>query len=352
MRNKRILIVISFFFYVSISACVQQKVATTYSSDVKNTFNNPVINGADPFVFQKDGFYYYLHTMATSISLWKTEDITNLKSSTSKTVFSPKIGTQNSKSIWAPELFFLDGKWYIYYTAGDGNDVTQRTWVLENSNADPMQGEWIDKGKISSDGADFWAIDGTVLEVKGTRYFLWSGRPGSLTGNLTQNIYISKMSNPWTLEAEATLLSTPEFTFEKKGFGVNEGPEIIKNKKKEVFLIYSASYCGTDDYSLGQLRLKKKGNPLIKDDWIKSENPVFSKSPENNAFGPGHNSFFTSPDGKENWIIYHANTLTNQGCSNKRNTRMQKFTFNKDGSPNFGVPLPIDKPLTKPSGTK
>jgi GH43 family beta-xylosidase len=35
---------------------------------------------------------------------------------------------------------------------------------------------------------------------------------------------------------------------------------------------------------------------------------VFQTSEENGVYAPGHNSFFTSPDGKEDWILYHANT--------------------------------------------
>ena len=36
-------------------------------------------------------------------------------------------------------------------------------WVLENASADPLEGEWKLKGKIT-DPTDKWAIDGTVFE--------------------------------------------------------------------------------------------------------------------------------------------------------------------------------------------
>jgi len=313
------------------------------------TFSNPLMNGADPSVFQKDGTYYYMQTNGTSINLWSTKSMSKLAAATPKTVYTPSPGTANSSNVWAPEMFFIDGKWYIYYTAGDGNDINQRTWVLENSSADPMTGTWVEKGKISSAGADFWAIDGTVMEYNGSRYFVWCGRPDKTNINLTQNIYISKMTNPYTLEATATMLSTPEFNWEKNGFGVNEGPEVIANGSK-TFLVYSASFCGTDDYGLGMLSLKEGGNPLVKADWTKAADPIFSKNPQNNAYGPGHNSFFKSPDGKENWIIYHANSGTNQGCADRRNIRMQKFGFKADGSPDLGTPVAAGLQITKPSG--
>jgi len=317
-----------------------------------STFTNPLMNGADPSVFQKDGVYYYLQTTGSSISLWTTTAITKLSSAVPKTIYTPVAGAPNSRNVWAPELYFLDGKWYIYYTAGNGADISQRTWVLENSSADPTTGTWVDKGRIFSAGADFWAIDGSILEMGGNRYFMWCGRPDVTNVNLTQNIYIAKMTNPYTLEASATKLTEPEFNWEKNGFGVNEGPQALLSPDNKAFIIYSASYCGTDDYALGQLALKAGGNPLVKADWAKSTQPVFSKLPQSNAFGPGHNSFFKSPDGKENWIIYHANSATNQGCADKRNVRIQKFTFKVDGSPDFGVPVATGLQISLPSGEK
>jgi GH43 family beta-xylosidase len=315
-----------------------------------NTFSNPIMNGADPSVFQKDGVYYYLQTNGVSISLWTTTAMSKLNSAVPKIVYTPPANGQNWRNVWAPEMFYLDGKWYIYYTAGTGDDKTQRTWVLENSGADPTSGTWVDKGKLFTANTDFWAIDGTVFESAGTRYFLWSGRPGSENGVLTQNIYIAKMTNPYTLEGAATMLTEPELGWEKNGFGVNEGPEVLVSPDNKAFLIYSASYCGTDDYALGMMSLKAGGNPLVKADWTKSQQPVFVKQPQNNAYGPGHNSFFKSPDGKENWIIYHANSATNQQCSDKRNVRIQKFTFKTNGEPDFGQPVATGLQITKPSG--
>jgi GH43 family beta-xylosidase len=134
-------------------------------------------------------------------------------------------------------------------------------------------------------------------------------------------------------------------------WSVNEGPEILKHGKK-LFLIYSASGCWTDFYALGMLTASKNSDLLNPASWIKTEQPVFKQSPENSVYAPGHNSFFKSPDGHEDWILYHANSNPNEGCGNKRSPRAQKFTWNKDGSPNFGVPLKDGQPLAVPSGTK
>jgi GH43 family beta-xylosidase len=101
---------------------------------------------------------------------------------------------------------------------------------------------------------------------------------------------------------------------------------------------------------LGLLALKVGGNPLLKEDWTKSTQPIFTKQPQNNAFGPGHNSFFKSPDGKESWIIYHAKSSFNQGCEDRRSIRMQKFSFEADGSPDFAVLVATGLQVARPSG--
>lgn len=316
---------------------------------VETTFTNPLMTGADPWVLQANDTYYYQQTMGDRVRLWQTDDLSQLESATSTDIFIPQAGAPNSQNIWAPEIYRLDGTWYVYFTGGDGQDVNQRTWVLENTSDDPMTGNWVEKGKISNENADFWAIDGTVMEYNDARYYIWCGRPDVTNIDLTQKIYISKMTNPWTLEGDVTLLTEPEYDWERNGFGVNEAPEVLQGPNG-YFLTYSASFCGTDDYALGMLTLKEGGDPMMATDWQKSENPVFSKRPENNAYGPGHNGFFKSPDGTENWIIYHANTNSGDGCSPLRNVRMQPFIFSDSGIPQFGEPVATGQELEKPTG--
>ena len=315
---------------------------------IEKTFVNPLINGADPWVIRKDGFYYYLQTLGNRIAIWKTAAISKLGIAPNTEVFRAVAGTPNSANIWAPELHFLNNKWYVYYTAGAGPDSTQRTWVLENTNADPTLGAWTDKGKIFASDANGWSIDGTVLSYAGNNYFLWSGRPNLAVQN--QNIYIAKMSNPWTLQTPTVMLTKPEFAWEVNGGAVNEGPEILLNKAGKAFLIYSASGCWTDDYALGILSLKEGTDPMVTANWIKNPQPVFTKLPSSNAYGPGHNAFFISPDATQYWILYHANSNSGDGCADKRNVRMQPFTWNTDGSPNFGVPVKINTPIPVPAG--
>ena len=317
---------------------------------VSTTFQNPLLpSGPDPFVAQKDGFYYYTHTLNNRLAIWKMANMSALGGAPNTVVWTAPANGAASGNLWAPELYFLDGKWYLYYTAGpNGTNLgLQRTWVLENASPDPTIGTWVDKGRIFNPNADFWAIDGTVLEQNGNRYFLWSGHNGI---DAVQRIYISQMSNPWTLTGPRVELSRPQYAWENVGPPyVNEGPEIIKHDNK-TFLIYSASFCAADEYALGQLTASSTADPMLPSSWTKATQPVFGQRPAARAYATGHNGFFKSKDGKEDWIIYHANSNPGEGCVDRRNPRMQKFTWNPDGSPNFGVPVPIYTDMTKPSG--
>jgi GH43 family beta-xylosidase len=98
------------------------------------------------------------------------------------------------------------------------------------------------------------------------------------------------------------------------------------------------------------LALRTGGDPLNTADWLKSERPVFAENAAAGVYAPGHNAFFKSPDGTQDWLIYHANSSPGQGCGDARTPRMQPITWRADGTPDFGTPVPVDRPLAVPSG--
>ena len=312
------------------------------------TFTNPLLtSGPDPWVAQKDGYYYVMVTTGNNLIIRKTAKMSELSTAPSTIVWNPSVVGVQQRDLWAPELYFLNGKWYIYYSADPYCCDGHRVHVLENANADPTVGTWVNKGRIANPNVDLWAIDGTVLEQNGKRYLIWSGH--ETMPNPTQIIYISEMSDPWTLTGPRVELTRPTYNWEQIGSpAVNEGPEILQHGGK-TFLVYSASHCSTDDYTLGMLTLTST-DPLAVGAWSKSATPVFVKNPANKAYGPGHNGFFKSKDGSEDWIIYHANSNPGEGCGNPRTPRMQKFTWNADGTPNFGTPVAPGIATTRPAG--
>ncbi len=327
------------------------------SSSPAGTFTNPLLpSGPDPYVIFHDGFYYYMNTTARNLTIRKTRSMADLKDAERKIVWTPPAEGPYSHDIWAPELHFINGKWYIYFAADAGANETHRLWVIENSSPDPLAGAWSATPHKLADPTDKWAIDASVFENKRQLYLIWAGWEGDENG--TQNIYIARLKNPWTVGSRRVRISTPQYPWEKVGdtpgdgmphVDVNEGPEMLKHGDK-LFLIYSASGCWTDYYTLGEEVASANSNLLNPKSWKKVPHPVFSESPEAHAYGTGHNSFFTSPDGKQDWIIYHANSESHQGCGPRRSPRAQPFTWKADGTPDFGKPIPLDQPIPRPSG--
>ncbi|WP_276486059.1 glycoside hydrolase family 43 protein [Paraflavitalea pollutisoli] len=343
--NRRWLLVLCLVYVAGKGALAQTPGAT---------FTNPLLtSGADPFSFYKDGYYYYTHTTGNRIDLWKTKSLADLKTAQRKTIYRPPANTMYSKELWAPEIHFLQGKWYAYFAADDGRNDNHRMYALENASADPMEGEWVFKAKVA-DPADKWAIDGDVFTWKNQLYMIWSGWEGDTNGQ--QDIYIAKMSNPWTIEGQRVRISAPQFEWEKHGdlggnpphVNVNEGPQALIHGER-LFIVFSASGCWTDFYALGLLSFTGKDNLLEVTSWKKHPITLFRQSKENDVYAPGHNSFFKSPDGKQDWILYHANSAPGQGCGGFRSPRAQPFTWDAAGMPQFGEPVKEGIPVPVPA---
>jgi len=330
------------FALVSFFTLVEANSVLGDGESVGPVFKNPVVgHGADPWVIRWQTNYYLCQSRLDGVWVNRSARLEDIGMDHWKCVWRAPGSAPCSKQLWAPELHCLQGKWYIYVAADDGENANHRMYVLAGSSADP-QAPFTFKGKIAAP-TDRWAIDGTVLQMPDQKlYFIWSGWEGATDG--VQNLYIAPMSNPWTISGERVCISHPDPKWEHHGsLRINEGPETLWHDG-HLFVIYSANAYWDDNYCLGQLSWTG-GNVLDPKSWVKKPEPVFAHTAD--VFGPGHCSFVKSPDGREDWIVYHAHV--GQGTS-QRDIRIQRFTWNADGSPKFGVPISPGVALTPPSG--
>jgi len=310
------------------------------------TYINPIKpDGADPWVVQAGQKYYLCYTNGSNkIYLRAMDKFENMRSYSDKIVYIAPEEGMYSAEIWAPELLWVDNHWYIYFAADDGTNANHRMYVLEGgTNPDnPLDGDYTFKGKIYDTSNDRWAIDGTVFKYNGQNYFVWSG--WDTTNGNVQNLYIAKMSNPWTLSSGRVCISQPTNSWEKSGSSsINEGPQILIRDNK-VHIVYSAAGSWTNNYCLGLLTCSD-GNFLNPSSWVKSSGPVFQKT--DITFGTGHASFVKSKDGTEDWIVYHAARWT--GSKWTRHILTQLFTWDDKGNPVFGEPIDAGVSITRPS---
>ncbi|MEU8244139.1 family 43 glycosylhydrolase [Actinoplanes missouriensis] len=309
------------------------------------TFTNPIKRGGpDPWLQHYNGYYYLATTTWNStITMRRSTTLAGLATAADQVIFNLAGRANGCCNMWAPEFHLINGRWYFYYTAGQNvsdYNPTQRLHVLESAGADPM-GPYTFKADLGAE----WALDASVLKVGSNLYLMGTYNAG---GSYGQSNFIQRLTNPWTLTGSRVRLSSPTLSWERQTGAVNEGPEPLYHNGK-VMVVYSASACWGPDYKLGLLTLTGT-DPLNPAHWTKSPNPVFQRNDANGVYAPGHNGFFTSPDGTEDWIVYHANDSAGGGCDMNRSTRAQKFTWNADGTPNFGAPVRLGVTLTAPSG--
>ena len=321
----------------------------TPTSSTARTFTNPLkAQGPDPWLTYYNGFYYLATTTwNNTITMRRSATLGALATAADQSIFT-LTRPNGAGTMWAPEFHLLDGpngkRWYLYYVAGrEPYDLgTQRIHVLESAGTDPM-GPYGFKADLLDPAADnTWELDPSVMQLNGKLYLLGTYYNGS------QPNFIRELSNPWTAAGTRHLLSTPGYSWETVGGGVNEGAEVLQHGGR-TFIVFSASHCSTPDYKLGILTYNG-GDPLNSSSWVKSSTPVFQRDNAAGVYGPGHNGFFKSPDGTEDWIVYHATTNPGGNCDLNRSTRAQKFTWNADGTPNFGTPAGLGVPLAAPAG--
>lgn len=313
--------------------------------DVSRRYPNPLIEQrADPFIYKHDDGYYYFTASVPEydrIELRRATTIEGLREAEAAVIWRKREKGLLSANIWAPELHRMDGKWYVYFAAAHTTETNEglfdhRMYALENQSENPLEGRWAEKGQVKTEWESF-ALDATSFEHQGKHYYVWAQKDPKIPGN--SNLYISELENGWTLKGPQTMISKPEYDWEKIGFSVNEGAAVVKHGGK-VWMSFSGS--ATDHhYCMGLLFADEDADLLDAASWTKLPEPVFRTNEENGQYGPGHNCFTVGENG-EDLLVYHARSYKEiQGdplYDPNRHARVKAFTWREDGVPDFGVP--------------
>ncbi|CAL9510680.1 Extracellular exo-alpha-(1-_5)-L-arabinofuranosidase [Actinosynnema sp. ALI-1.44] len=325
---------------------VAQDVEAAASAAPVLTSRNPLVEQrADPFVTPPtDGMYYLTGSVPEydRIVVRGASTLDGLATARERTVWRRPSSGPMGGYIWAPELHRIDGKWYIYFAAGDSDQPFRiRTYVLESPSADPREATWTLRGQVVT-GWDSFTLDATTFVHRDKRYFLWAqSEPGIATNS---NLYIAEMASPLALASAPVRIAVPTLSWEVQGFKVNEGPAVLIRNGR-VFVTFSAS--ATDArYCMGLLTADENADLLDARSWTKSPQPVFTTNAATSQYGPGHNSF--TRVGDVDVLVYHARDyrdITGDPLFDpNRHTRVQRLYWNADGTPSFGVPVGRGEP--------
>ena len=300
---------------------------------------------ADPCIRKHtDGYYYFTASIPAydRIEVRRAKTIAELAIAQTSDVWRKPDTGPYSELIWAPEIHFNMGAWYIYFAAAPSrlikDDLFQhRMYVITTSAENPLLGEWKFLGRIDT-GIDTFCLDATTFTHRGLLYYAWAQNEPGIAGN--SNIYIARMATPSKLATIPVRLSIPEFDWETRGFKVNEGPSVLIRHGR-VFISYSAS--ATDEnYAMGLLYADENADLLDPRNWTKVPKPVFQTNFEAGLYGPGHNSFTVAEDGVTDMLVYHARTYTEiKGdplWDPNRHTYVKVLEWSPDGMPLFGRP--------------
>ena len=278
------------------------------TTEKKLKYNEPwILQRADPYVYRHvDGSYYFTASVPAydGIVLRRAGSLEELPEAEEVMIWKKHESGPMSYHIWAPEIHYLFGKWYIYFAGGEKEDIWKiRPYVLECQGENPLTYVWAEKVGV---------------------------------GRMVSNLYIAKMESGNQLKTVQVLLTTPDYDWERKGFWVNEGPAVIHHNGK-LFLTYSASETGVD-YCVGMLSIDEDADLLDPRLWKKERYPVLKTCEKLGIYGPGHNSFTVDEAGND-IMVYHARTeaeiIGDPLYNPNRHAMLMKVKWDKAGRPVF-----------------
>ncbi|KIW53008.1 hypothetical protein PV05_08613 [Exophiala xenobiotica] len=299
------------------------------------------IDTPDPWMLRHNNYFYLTFTCGNRVEIWMSQSMENFRSCQKITAWHPTPGTPWSIDLWAPELHYLHGTWYVYFCAahpGQGNP-SHRTVLLRSSSQDPMDaGAWSFLGPLQG-LPDHWNIDATVLSLHNKLYCCYSGWPLGDHSDTQQDLFLIELADPeHALTNTLTCISRAELPWERPEGGrrgVNEGPTWLSMSScggEFEGIVYSANGSWTSDYTLGLLHYTG-GDPLNGRSWRKRPKPLLRSCREKGGpFGPGHASFIPVVDeGPRNegpagsgwrsgrvYCIYHATEREGEGWNNRK----------------------------------
>src|SRR5579872_2849032 len=185
------------------------------------TFTNPIFTSQDPWVTYVNGTYYYSESYCGSatVCIKASATLTGLSSAPWVGVWNAPANSPNSGEVWAPEAHYINGQWYIYYAADDGNNNNHRLFVLQANSSNPL-GSYSEAntgfphGQLTESTGN-WAIDPDVFTAAdGRLYVTWSCSTTPIADN--QNICVAQMSDPLHTIGSTALIAQPTQAWEQR----------------------------------------------------------------------------------------------------------------------------------------
>ncbi|MBQ9309933.1 MAG: family 43 glycosylhydrolase [Bacteroidales bacterium] len=265
---------------------------------------------ADPFVLYDNGKYYLYGTGADDgIAVYESLDLRTWRVPGGGTQYLAldKSDSYGDKWFWAPEVYKVDGKFYMYYSADER---------ICAAVSDSPLGPFTQKDKRPM--LNYGSIDNSLFVDD-------SGKPWLFY------VRFNNGNEVWSAELESDLITvrpgTEKFclradtAWEMVYGSVTEGPFVLKHDGT-YYLTYSANSYESPDYAVGYAVASSPSGP-----WTKySGNPILHKA--GGLEGVGHHAFFNDADGKGR-IVFHSHN--SPGTVQPRVLHIGSYDFGADG---------------------
>jgi GH43 family beta-xylosidase len=309
-------------------------------------FRNPIQSAGDPYMIYADGWYYFTYFHGAVQSIFRSKTLNNWEENNKRKLITGTDGKQVGPGVG--EFHFIDGKWWLY-GCGASEGKPKVPAVAWEGGSDLWNSNWVYHDMGFPEGK--YVGDQTIVKINGQWYFVYTSFEPEDSKNW--NLYIDRMITPYQLEQKPEIISRPTFDWERDGSGrlwaLDEGACAVYTDNY-TGLLFSGNGYDSSGYCLGYMHIKNGLDPKDINNWEKIDHPLLEQAPELGIYGPGHNSVFTSPDGKERWICYHAWLSPPEEGIGYRRTFCMPFTLDENEIPVFGKPLKAGSIIKLPSG--
>ncbi|KAG7038006.1 hypothetical protein JMJ77_0009901 [Colletotrichum scovillei] len=249
-------------------------------------FVNPIRTGSDPHMVYENGMYYLTSTTWTDVRITAASTIEGLKTAEPRVIWSDTTNPARACNFWAPEMHKLGDRWYTYFTAS----VCNSDWgiVLPSLRVFVLEG-----GEESPLSANYTLLDSIV--------------PPNYDGGM--------------LDATVFEIDNTKYFL----FSAVKGPISPDGASLWIAELLSPTECGNATMIAAP-----------EYEWEKEDSAVLE--------GP-----YGSPDGTQDWQVFHANLNPGDGCGTTRKVFIQPVSWTNN-TVDLGDPLPVGTEINPPSG--
>ena len=291
-------------------------IASVFSLLMQSKIMAAEVSVHDP-AMAKEGDTYYLFSTGPGITFYSSANMKDWRLEgrvfTGEPAWARKAAPSFNDHIWAPDIQFHNGKYYLYYSVSGFGKLTSGIGVTVNKTLNPRSPDyrWEDQGMIlqSVPGRDLWnAIDPNIVtDDKGQAWMSF--------GSFWSGIKLVKLNEAWTGLAEPqewhaiAQRARPAFTPDESGGPAEiEAPYIFK-KSDYYYLFVSWGLCCQKEKSTYHLvigRSKNVTGPYLDKsgkDMLKGGGSLFLTG-NKDWKALGHNSTYHF-DGRD-YLVLHA----------------------------------------------